>query len=152
MEQSQGRCRTVTQLGLVAHVYDSAVDIDLVRGAACGGCAAKSVCVADHTAERRTVRARVVGRVRVGEQVLVHMEERVGWLTVALTFIVPLCVAVATLFALLPQVSRQEFAGLAALAALVPYYLILRMAQPALERAVQFWATPLPMCAEDGLR
>lgn len=149
MKHNPGRCNVITQQGVVTRVHGSNVDIQIVQQSACSACALKSACVGTESAER-VIHAAAHSGVAVGERVLVHMDERAGWVSVALTFIVPLFIVVAVFFGLHAWVAREEFAALLGLAALVPYYYLIFRLRGVLQRAIHFWTTPIPSHLKEG--
>ena len=71
------------------------------------------------------------------------MEERWGLLGTLFAFLLPFLVVVSVFFATRSSVAREEYAGLIAIASLVPYYLMLYRFRSRFAQLVTFSAQPI---------
>ncbi len=140
--QSATQCRVVSQSGTVAAIRGNYAYIDVQQQSACGSCTLRGVCTPGSGTTRR-VRARVDSTVATGQSVLIELDLSKARFGVFLGYVAPLLLVVATLFATLPFVERQAFAGLAAWGVLVPYYGTLYGARGFVERIIEMRAVPM---------
>ena len=136
-------CRVVTRPGVVVNVQSTTAEIQVVRSEACGSCTLRRVC-APGAEVTQIVTAHTPERLRPGMQVEISMEERWVVLGTVFAFVLPFLVVVSVFFGIRPSVAREEYAGIGAIAALVPYYLLLYGARNRFARFVTFFARPAP--------
>lgn len=142
MERTNDSCRVVTRRGVVASVSDSVANIEITQHGACASCHVKAICTAlDATTKTVTVPAR--DDLRPGTTVELSMEERFGWLGVLLAFVIPLLIVVGTFFLLRRPFSSEEYAALAGLCALVPYFGLIYLARGWFAGVIRFEAAPV---------
>lgn len=141
MNDTASQCRVVTQPGVVTAVHGTEADIQIVQTGACASCRIRGVCQPGDV-RSRTITVHNRNGLTTGSRVDLHMEERFGWLSVVVAFVVPLILVVGTLFALAPGLGSQELAALVGLGCLIPYYGLLYITRNFFSRIVRFDATP----------
>ncbi|POR00989.1 hypothetical protein AU468_08950 [Alkalispirochaeta sphaeroplastigenens] len=137
MDIQERGCREVSRQGVVAAVRGAVADVEILQRSACAGCHVKALCAAGESAVK-IVQVTNQGNLRPGMTVRVSLEERIGWIGVAVGFVIPLVLVVTVLFSLTRVVSREEFAGLGAVASLVPYYALVYAFRGFFARIVRF--------------
>jgi positive regulator of sigma E activity len=140
MNHESRRCREVTRSGIVTAVNGPVADIQIVQYSACSSCRVRALCTSSESA-LRTVQTPNDGTLAPGMSVVLAMDERLGWLGVVVGFVLPLVLVVGTLFLARGHVSREEIAGVIALATLVPYYGAVRALHRYFDRIVRFRIT-----------
>lgn len=126
--------------GIVIAVDGNKATIRIVQQAACAGCHAKSMCQASEL-KLKEVEAEMAEPLDVNTEVIVSLEQHLGWKAVLYTFILPLFVMMAMLF--LGQhywPNPSWLSGTIAIAILAPYYLILHQFEGRFRKQYQFVA------------
>ncbi len=142
MTQDETRCRVVSQVGTVTRVSGAYADIQILQTGACASCTVKGVCNPGDSSVK-LIHARLLGGAVPGDRVLLEMDARNGMLGVLVSYVVPLVLVVAVLFGVRPHVERESWAGLLAIASLVPYFGLIYLARGIFARVIEFRATPL---------
>ncbi len=116
--------RPVVRCGTAVSVNGSEVVVAITKVSACDQCRAKLLC-ASMSGSVETVTARSLTPIKPGDRVRLELSRRAGMLAVGLAFLLPLLTLLAV-FALVSELGGGEAAaGLAALAAVPVYYLLL---------------------------
>ncbi len=134
---------TICREGIVTAVSGNEVEIRITVQSACAGCHAKGVCASFETAEK-TVRARTDEPLAPGDRVTVMVEDRMAWRAVLFAFVLPMLVFGVVVFALLHRDVAEPVAGIAALAAVGAYFILLHFAGKRLFRTLVFHAKKIP--------
>ncbi|TVR92560.1 MAG: hypothetical protein EA428_03565 [Spirochaetaceae bacterium] len=138
----------VTHQGVVESIGDTYISVRVLQHTACDTCRAKLLCTGTADARDSVVEAFLENaedkyRLRAGSPVMLQLEQSMAWISVALAFGVPLLILLATFFGTLHAVGSELVGGLAALAVLLPYYVILGLNRHRLSQRVYFTATPV---------
>lgn len=138
----------ITHDGIVDDVHASEVSdaglyvrVRIVQGAACSACQARSVCMAAETAVKYVdaVAARTEKLAR-GDEVTVEVSKRLGWKAVLIAFVLPFVLMMTVLSLLVFAGVGETWAGLSAMAALVPYYALVYCFRDRLKAQYRFVA------------
>ena len=123
--------------GIVLSVESGFARVQIVQTSACSACHVKSMCMA---AESRTkvIEAEARGSVCAGDQVMVEVEERMGWKAVVLAFVVPFVLLFSVIVVLSVVGMNEGVSALIAIGALVPYYILLWVLRSRLKRTFRF--------------
>ncbi|MEG1587319.1 MAG: SoxR reducing system RseC family protein [Bacteroidales bacterium] len=97
----------------------------IIQNSACSACHAKSACTASDSAEKIIEVPYFSNDLQIGQQVTVVGSKTMGWKAVWYAFILPFLLLMAVLTVITETTGNELWAGLLALAVLVPYYLIL---------------------------
>lgn len=125
--------------GIVDGVSASIVRVRITRRDACRGCKAADNCAAVEGKEMVVeVRCASPSMYCVGQEVTLTAERSVGLKAVALGFVAPLALLLATVFAAVNCGLGEATAAAAGLAALAPYYATLYLCRGRLESAFAF--------------
>lgn len=112
--------------GVVAAISGKELKIKIEARAACGSCAIKSACGMSETKEKEIVVANdKAGGFNVGDKVTVAMSVSQGGKAAFYAYLVPTVILVAAILVLAAFGLSEGIIALAAVALLVPYYLIL---------------------------
>ena len=155
----QSKREMIKHDGIVMAVYeDGTALVRIVQTSACAACKAKAMCASAESAEKemRVTLLMDNGRpagygvldadkplleYKVGEEVEVMVQQKMGWKAVVLAYLLPFFVMLAVIFMgnALWNV-REEILGTAALCAMALYYLVLGMFKSKLQKEFSFTA------------
>jgi len=129
--------------GIVQSVDKQGVRVVIVQNAACSTCAAGSSCMAAERKEK-IIDALPLDDLKEGDEVRVLIERRLGFKAVLLAFVLPF-ILVISLVALLSRLTDlgDAWAGTIALAALIPYYLVIAFFRDRIKKQFTFYAEKL---------
>ena len=114
---------TIQHKGIVESLNGDEAHVRIVQASACSGChAAKSCMAAD--AREKYIDCVMSEPLQVGQEVVVEIEQKTGWLAVVLAFVLPFCILMLMLW-LMGKLFEESVAGTIALCSLLPYYIIL---------------------------
>ncbi len=137
MRNRETVCPVVQRPGTVVASTATYVDIKIQQPGACASCHIKSLCSGSEVSEK-FIRTSQDATLQPGMNVTLSMEERLGWIGVVFAFVCPLFVLVGALFASSALGATEGIAGLIALFALVPYFLILYSTRDYFSQVVRF--------------
>ncbi len=114
--------------GVIERIEGDSVQVRIVQTSACAACKVAGHCNASESKEKIVdVLHTDVSRFHVGDAVLVVASTQVAYHALLMGFGIPLLILVGILVALLQIIGNEATAALSALAALVPYYVVLYM-------------------------
>ncbi len=110
--------------GKVQDVDSNSIVVKIIASPACSGCHAESVCSLSGKKEKFIT---IGGKfdLKTGDDVTIIMKQSQGLKAVMLGYVIPFLVLVSCLVILVSLSVSELVAGLASVAVLVPYYLIL---------------------------
>ncbi len=126
--------------GVVVSAEGGSVKVRILQSSACSACKVASHCHSSETKEKMVEVADggAQGCYGVGDHVTVVADSSVGFRASLYGYVLPLLLMVATLVAVLASVHDEGMAALAALAVLVPYYLMLYLLRGKLKTQLTF--------------
>ena len=118
---------------------DGSVQIKILSSSACAQCHARGMCTALEK-EEKIIDAVPVSRepLKIGDTVIVMMEEKLGWKAIFYGFFLPLIVMVTVLFFSYALGSGEIKAALYGIGSLIPYYLLLYFFRGRIEKDFAF--------------
>lgn len=122
----------------VLAVEGGRVRVMLVQQSACAGCQARSMCMSSES-KMKEVWALPLEPMKVGDEVIVSVSERLAWKAVALAYGLPLVVMLAAL-SLMKIWLSDAVAGTITLVVLSLYYMVLSLCKDKLGREFDFTA------------
>jgi sigma-E factor negative regulatory protein RseC len=130
---------SVIHPGIVDHVEGNLVRVRILSQSACSSCHAKQACLMSDM-EEKIIDILVRGNegYEAGQKVMVTMEESLGRKAVALGYLAPLVVLMASVFIFLTFVDNEGVAALLAMAMLIPYYAVLFLFRKRLGKEFSF--------------
>jgi len=112
--------------GVVVAISGKELKIKIEARAACGSCAIKSACGMSETKEKEIVVANdKTGEFNVGDKVTVAMRVSQGDKAAIYAYLIPTVILIVAILVLATFGLNEGIVALAAVALLVPYYLIL---------------------------
>jgi len=130
---------TVSHDGVVVDADNGRVRVRITSHSACAACHARSMCPGADTKEK-IIDAETGESLHAGDAVTVIMRERTGWLAVVVAFLGPFVLLLLVLLTVHALTADPVTAGLAALASMVPYFLVVYMLRARLARHIRFTA------------
>lgn len=125
--------------GIVEDVSGDCVRVRIVQTSACAQCHVSGRCsAAESKVKTVDIYAAEGGSLHKGDSVTVVATNRSGLAAVALSYVIPLLVVLATLAATLAATGNEAAAALFGIASLVPYYAILYALRGKISRNVAF--------------
>ena len=116
----------ITHSGIVERIDDGCVHVRIVQTSACAACKVAGYCNAAESKEKIIdVYCDSVAAYQVGQQVVVSTSGQVAVKALLWAFGVPFVLLMTVLVLVLLLTANEGLAALSALAALVPYYLVL---------------------------
>lgn len=128
----------IEHAGVVVSVSGTTVRVRIVQASACAACEAKQMCMSADSQEKE-MDVTALEPLEVGDEVVVRVQERLGWKAVVLAYIVPFIVLIVSIVVLSMWVA-EWIAGLIGIAAIGVYYGILRLFRGRLQRQFSFTA------------
>jgi sigma-E factor negative regulatory protein RseC len=110
--------------GIVKENSGKSVIVSISASSACSGCHARGTC-STFGNEEKMIEVEGKYNVKPGDTVTVMMMQSMGYKALFLGYILPFISVLLTLITLISLDFRELTAGLASLAVLIPYYLIL---------------------------
>lgn len=129
----------ITHSGVVDSVEDGCVHVRIVQTSACAACKVASYCNAAESKEKMIdVFCDSVAEYKVGQQVVVSTSGQVAAKALLWAFGVPFVLLMVVLVLVLLLTGNEGWAALGALAALVPYYIILWLLRDKMREQLAF--------------
>jgi sigma-E factor negative regulatory protein RseC len=129
----------ITHSGVVDSVEDGCVHVRIVQTSACAACKVASYCNASESKEKMIdVFCDSVAEYKIGQQVTVSTSGQVAAKALLWAFGVPFVLLMVVLVLVLLLTGNEGWAALGALAALVPYYIILWLLRDKMREQLAF--------------
>ena len=112
--------------------------VRIMQSSACGSCAANGRCMAAE-AKEKFIDCQINEPMSEGDEVVVLVEQRLGWLAICLAFVLPFFLLVG-LVAVLGRYMSEGWAGTVALLSLVVYAGVLSLFRNKLKHTFSFRA------------
>ena len=115
----------ITHDGFIDSINKDIINVRIITHAGCVSCSAKSSCSVSEI-EEKIVEVRNTGltNFKVGDAVVVALNQNQGFVAVFIGYILPFFVLLFTLIFILSLTDNEGLAGLISLSMLIPYYLI----------------------------
>ena len=128
--------------GKVVGVEGAHYKVKITTPSACATCHAKSLCssLTSQDQKEREILATSHQPLKVGDTVSLEMEERLGWIALFYSFVLPFLIMILVLFGLFASGVSQTTSALIAVLSLAPYYLVLYRFRSKLEKDFVFLA------------
>jgi len=128
---------TIQHDGTVMKVDGNSVSVSINSNASCSGCHAEGLCGISGK-EEKIVDISGSYRVSPGDQVTVLMDQSAGFRAVALSYLIPLVIVVASLVVLNLLSFSELTAGLVSISMLIPWFLVLHFFRDRISRNFTF--------------
>ena len=130
----------ITHEGVVVKVDGQRITVQFVQNSACSGCHAKALCSSgtSESAQREVIANSYGVPYQAGDFVRVVVTSELAWTAVLLAFVLPMFLALVSLFVVVGITGSEMQACLAALAFLALYFVVLWTQRDRLERKTEF--------------
>ncbi len=131
---------------IIALNEDGTALVRIVQTSACAACKAKAMCASAESAEKEmtvtlTNSPSPIADIKVGDEVEVMVQQKMGWKAVVLAYLLPFFVMLIVMFVgNAIWAVREEILGTVALCAMALYYLLLGMFKDKLQKEFSFTA------------
>ena len=119
----------IVHKGLVKSVSDGVAYISFQQEGGCSSCTAKSACSMTKTSEHLLRLPVTDAPVTPGEEVVVSITASNGYRAVMLSYLVPVIILLTVLLLAVASGIPEHLAGLSAISALVPWFVLLHLAR-----------------------
>ncbi len=116
--------RPIVHTGIATSVGGGVAQVLVEQRSACDECRAKLLCTGSN-GRAGIIMAECIEPLAPGDRVRLEMAPSIGWFAVAVAFILPFLLLVATFFGMQTSGAGELASGLAALGVLPSYYLVL---------------------------
>lgn len=123
---------------IVAQVATGKYTIKITQQSACATCQAAALCNAAESKEKIIEAISTDTTLSVGDDVIVYGRMALGYKALVLAVIIPMFIALTVLFIAMHYTHNELTSGIAALGAMLPYYLILMLLRHKLQRVFVF--------------
>lgn len=130
---------TISHRGVVVAVETDVVRVRIMQQSACSLCKVSKHCHASESKEKEiVVMTDDSNHYRVGDDVTVKAEQKMGWIALFYAMLLPLIVMISVLlFSTITGLS-QGLSAMLSLLSLIPYYYILFLSRNHLSRKISF--------------
>lgn len=129
----------IEHTGIITHIDDEKIQVQIVQLSACSSCHAKGACSASDMDDKIIDVANNGKPFKVGEIVNLYGQSSHGLLAVLLAFVIPFLLILLSLIVLRNFTDNEAISGSIALAVLIPYYIILSLFNNKLKNKFQFF-------------
>jgi sigma-E factor negative regulatory protein RseC len=113
--------------GIIQSIQNNHIQVSILQQSACGDCHSKNVCSVSDKTEKIVEVEYVDADIEIGDKVILIGSQSIGLTAVLVAFVIPFMLILITLLGLNTLISNEVYAGLIAIAALIPYYFILSL-------------------------
>lgn len=124
---------------IVSQVASNKFSIKIEQLSACATCQAAALCTAAESKEKLVEAYSTDDTLHVGDRVVVYGRTSLGYKALLLAVVLPLIISLITLIIVSSHTQSEPTGGIAALAVLVPYYLVLACFRGKIQREFVFY-------------
>jgi len=118
--------KTISHSGFITALKSGEAVVAIRCSSACLHCRLKGCCTAaDEKLKQITVPVSDRQNLRLGQAVILSMDEHLGWFAVFFAYILPLLLVLSVLLSVLFLSENETLAALLSVGVLLPYYLLL---------------------------
>lgn len=130
--------------GVVENINGAHIRVRIMQTSACSTCNAKGYCSSSDSKEKIIDLYDSDQSFEVGEEVMIYGTASMGLQAVLIAFVIPFIILISVLFILMAETNNNEpVAALGALAALIPYYILVYFFRDRLKKNFTFTLKPL---------
>jgi len=132
----------ITHEGIIDHITPDTVFVRIISKSACAACHSKGMCSVSEMTEKLVEIHNTGSHFTTGQEVNVILDQTLGNKAVVLGYLIPFVIMIITLVVASSFLS-ELWAGLSAIAILLPYYLLLYVFKTKLSKSFSFRIEPL---------
>lgn len=110
---------------IISQIADDKFLVKIEQQSACASCHAAKLCTAAESKEKLIEALSTDTTLRTGDNVVVYGRTSLGYKALTLSVVIPLVISLLTLLIVSHFTHNEAVGGMAALAILIPYYIIL---------------------------
>ncbi len=125
--------------GIIKEIHDKAVKVSIIAKSACLSCQLKTSCSVSDV-EEKIIDVTVTNPelYKEGELIDVFYKQTLGYRALLLGYLLPFIIVFSVLIVTIIFTGNEGISGLAALASLIPYYLILHLKKDKIRKTFSF--------------
>jgi len=131
------RAEVIEHTGIVHEVNSGQITVKVIAQSACSTCRAATFCGAE-TSEKLISVNQWTGKYTSGEEVIVSMQESLGYKAMFWGYLLPFFLVLSVLIAMLSVTENEGLSGLVSLLILFPYYAVLYLLRNRFSRTFTF--------------
>ena len=131
---------TIEHQGIIIDIDNNIAHVKIEQTSACASCHVKTMCGASEKSEKIIDAHIADNTLKIGDQVTIIGQKSLGFQAILLAYVLPFVVIVVALFIVNIFTTNEMIMGTCALAALVPYFAILRLMRNKIQAKFQFYA------------
>ena len=130
--------KVIEHKGVIEEITDKGIKVKFISKTQCVSCQLNQTCAAADIKEKEVEIpvSNLSHAVGIGEEVNIQLSETVGLKALFLGYILPFLLVVLTLIISYNVLQNEGYAGLIALAVLVPYYFVIYLLKNTLKRSL----------------
>ena len=117
--------KSIEHKGRIDSIDGNKINVSFLAMSGCASCHAKGVCTAADMQEKSVDVYDYTDQYKVGDEVNVTLKQTLGFRALFLGYVLPFIIILFILIVLTAITKDEAISGIGALAALVPYYIIL---------------------------
>ncbi len=129
---------TIEHEGIVAQIEGQHIQVRIITKSACSECHAKGACSAADIQDKIIDIYQNITDLKPGDRVVISGEKRNAKHAVLLAYVYPLIIVMVVLATVFQITGNELKAGIAALASLIPYYLVIALFKEKLKSTFSF--------------
>lgn len=130
---------TIAKNGIIKKINDNELSIEILSCSACSSCAIKSYCNTAETKQKEIiVKNKGFNNFKIGEEVLVEIDEKQALKSIFLAYAVPLVLMILTIIIAINYQQNEIIGGICGIIVLIPYYFGLFLAKDKLKSGFEF--------------
>ncbi|MCF6366243.1 MAG: SoxR reducing system RseC family protein [Bacteroidales bacterium] len=134
-----GKNVQIEHKGIIKEVKGSELQVSIISHSSCASCSVKGSCSVSDVEEKIVdVFVANPNEYKQGEHVEVYYKQSLGFRALFIGYILPFLVLLVTMIIMLSFTENELFAGLVALGALAPYYLVVYLTKDKLKKTFSF--------------
>ena len=130
---------TIAKNGIIKKINDNELSIEILSCSGCSSCAIKSYCNTAETKQKEIiVKNKGFNNFKIGEDVLVEIDEKQALKSIFLAYAVPLVLMILTIIIAINYQQNEIIGGICGIIVLIPYYFGLFLAKDKLKSGFEF--------------
>ena len=135
--------KEVTHTGFVKEIGERGIKVGIIVQSGCASCQIKGSCNMSEVSNKEMDIECNPYDFKIGQQVLIRLKASQGVNAIFLGYVLPFIVLLTVMIITSQLTSNEGIIGLAALASLVPYYLVLYLYRNKIKKSFSYVVQPL---------
>ncbi len=131
--------KNIEHRGIVEQIHDENLIVKIIQHSACGSCKSKGHCtIADNSEKIIEVSSIENNKYKIGDEVIVTLEQNLGYKALLMGYMFPLFVLVASILIILELTNNEAVSALLAIGIMAIYYILLYSFKDKLKKTFTF--------------